>query len=130
MSLLVHGGGLGVRQAASVNRMRRRAEGWCDVLIGGLLHVADLAEFAVSRERAEDFAADLACRRKMPGGECAWRLTLVSMRNAFQTGLSVVSANPDANARIAQHFAQQILFRGARTRVWRPRFYRSFRRLH
>ncbi len=100
MALLVSGNGLGVKQTAAVNRLRRRAERWTDMLIGGLLHLHDLREFAVESERAEDFALDLAQRRGQPGGDQAWRLALVSMRNAFQQGLSPVAANPDANARV------------------------------
>lgn len=100
MALLVHGGGLGVKQAAAVNRLRRRAERWIDMLIGGLLNVCDAREFAVEIERAEDFALDLAEKRDCVHSQQAWRLTLVSMRNAFQSGISSVTANPDANARI------------------------------
>jgi hypothetical protein len=100
MALLVHGGGLGIKQAAAVNRLRRRAERWADVLIGGLLHSCDAREFAVETERAEDFALELARQHGSAHSRQAWRLTLVSMRNAFQTGMSAVAANPDANARV------------------------------
>ncbi|MEX2113638.1 MAG: hypothetical protein WD845_10660, partial [Pirellulales bacterium] len=84
----------------AVNRLRRRAERWIDVLIGGLLHLCDVREFAVEVERAEDFELDLARHRGDARARQAWRLTLVSMRNAFHTGMSAVAANPDANARI------------------------------
>jgi hypothetical protein len=98
----VHNEGLGVKQAAMINRLRRRAERWIDMLIGGLMGAAaDVREFAIDAERADDFAADLSARRGEPGGDQAWRLALLSMRNAFQSGLSVVAANPDANSRIA-----------------------------
>lgn len=100
LALLVHGHGLGIKQAAAVNRVRRRAERWIDVLIGGLLHLHDVREFAVEAERAEDFAIDLARHRDLAGGNQVWRLTMVSLRNAFRSGLSVMAANPDANARI------------------------------
>ncbi len=100
MALLVHGGGLGVKQAAAVNRLRRRTERWADVLVGGLLHLCDAREFAVETERAEDFALDLAAQPSSVQSQQAWRLTLVSMRNAFQTGMSAVAANPEANARV------------------------------
>jgi hypothetical protein len=100
MGMLVHGRGVSTPQAVALNRLRRRAERWSDVLVGGLLHLSDVREFAVEPERAEDFAADLADRRSHPGGLHAWRLTLVSLHNAFRTGLSPLAANPDANARI------------------------------
>jgi hypothetical protein len=101
LELLVRGDRIGVNRAASVNRLRRRAERWTDLLIGGLLHVDDLREFAVEAERAEDFAFELDRRGRRSGGDQAWKLALVSMRNAFQQGLSPVAANPDANARLA-----------------------------
>jgi hypothetical protein len=100
LALLVHGHGISTRQAVSLNRLRRRAERWTDVLIGGLLHAGDVREFAIDPERAEDFATDLARHRHEPGGRHAWRLTLVSLRNAFQNGFAPRAANPDANARI------------------------------
>ncbi|MBI3836561.1 MAG: hypothetical protein HY288_01330 [Planctomycetia bacterium] len=100
LALLVHGRGVSTPQAVALNRLRRRAERWTDMLVGGLLHLSDVSEFAVEPERAEDFAADLTDRRSHPGGLHAWRLTLVSLRNAFRTGLSPLAANPDANARI------------------------------
>ena len=99
LTLLVHGAGLGVKQAAGVNRLRRRAERWSDLLLGGLWHIGDVRPFAVDAERAEDFAAELA-HRGARTGQLAWRLTIVSMRNAFRSDMSVIAANPDANARI------------------------------
>jgi hypothetical protein len=101
LALLLHGNGLSTKQAVALNRLRRRAERWADVLVGGLLHLCDVREFAVEPERAEDFATDLADQRGNCGGQNAWRLTLVSLRNAFQTGLAPQAANPEANARIS-----------------------------
>jgi hypothetical protein len=100
LEMLLQAGGFSKRPAVSLNRLRCRAERWTDVLIGGLLGECDALEFAVDAERATDFAADLARRRGEPGGRQAWRLTLASLRNAFQKGLCPVAANPDANARI------------------------------
>jgi hypothetical protein len=100
LELLMQGGAPDTRQAVAVNRLRRRAERWTDVLVGGLWRLGDLGEFAIEPERAEDFAIDLATRGGQPGGPQAWRLTLVSLRNAFQAGLTPVSANPEANGRI------------------------------
>jgi hypothetical protein len=100
LGLLLDTQGFNMREALVINRLRRRAERWTDVLIGGLLAEADVREFAVDVERANDFAADLDRRRAAPGGRQAWRLTLVSLRGAFQKGLCPLAANPDANARI------------------------------
>jgi hypothetical protein len=101
LALLLHPRGFNTQQAVALNRLRRRADRWGDVLVGGLLHICDVREFAVDPERADDFAIDLAQQRSQAGGRQAWRLTLVSLRNAFQTGLSPIAANPDANSRIA-----------------------------
>jgi hypothetical protein len=87
-------------QAVAINKLRRRAERWSDMLVGGLLGECDAPEFAVDADRALDFADDLAFRRRLPGGRHAWKLTLVSLRGAFQKGVCPIAANPDANARI------------------------------
>lgn len=100
MELLLNGHAFSTQQAVTINRLRRRADRWTDVLIGGLWQLGAMDEFAVDAERAEDFAAELALRRHEPDGRNAWRLTLVSLRGAFHTGLSPIAANPDANARI------------------------------
>lgn len=100
LALLLEEHRLGIKQIVALNRLRRRVERWTDVLIGGLWHVGDAAEFAIDPERAADFAADLAWRRSQPGGKQAWRLTLLALRNAFRKGQSPVAANPDANARV------------------------------
>ena len=100
LALLLNWEGLGTAQAASLNRLRRRAERWTDVLLGGLMHLGDVSEFAFDAERAADFAVDLADRRGRPGGRQAWRLTLISLRSSFLTCLAPIAANPDSNARI------------------------------
>jgi hypothetical protein len=100
LSLLLDSQAFSMRAALAINRLRRRVERWTDVLIGGLLAECDVREFAVDADRAIDFAVDLDRRRNAPGGRQAWRLTLVSLRNAFQAGLHPVAANPEANARI------------------------------
>jgi hypothetical protein len=100
LALLLDREGFSTAQAAALDRLRRRVERWTDVLLGGLLHLWDVREFAIDAERVEDFAADLAHERSHASGRQAWRMTLVSLRGAFQSGLSPIAANPDANARI------------------------------
>jgi hypothetical protein len=100
LALLVQGGPLSTQQAVAANRVRRRCERWADVLLGGLWRLRPAREFAVDAERAADFAVDLAQRREQPGGRLTWKLTLASMRNAFQSGLSPIAANPESNARV------------------------------
>ena len=105
-------------QSTALNRLRRRVERWSDVLLGGLLQGGDVLRFAVEPERAIDFAADLAARRGEPGGQQAWRLTLVSLRNAFHAGLSPIVTNGEANARIAS--ADSGMFPRRTVRLDRP----------
>ncbi len=100
LALLLSWDNLSPSRAASLNRLRRRAERWTDVLLGGLMHLGDVGEFAFDAERAADFAVDLADRHGSLGGRQAWRLTLVALRTTFLTGLSPIAANPDSNARI------------------------------
>src|SRR5262249_34885153 len=96
LALLVHGRGVSTPQAVAINRLRRRAERWSDVLIGGLMHLGDVSGFAVEPDRAQDFSADLARHADAPKHQQAWRLTLVSLRNAFLSGISPLAANPEA----------------------------------
>ena len=100
LELLLHGSGFDTHQAVTINRLYRRVERWTDVLVGGLWPWPAAREFAVDAQRAEDFAIDLADQSQRPGGGNAWRLTLSSLRNAFQTGLCPLAANPTANARV------------------------------
>ena len=98
--MLLQGGPITTQQGVSINRLRRRSERWTDVLLGGLWQLGNVREFAIESERAVDFAIELAERRGRPEGAQAWRLTLVSLHNAFQVGMSPVAANAEANARI------------------------------
>ena len=100
LALLLHPRGFSTRQALAINRTRRRAERWTDMLIGGLLAECDVREFAVEADRALDFGQDLAERRTTPRGRQSLRLVIVSLRGAFGRGLCPAAANPDANARI------------------------------
>jgi hypothetical protein len=100
LDLLLHAQCFGIRPLVAVNRLRRRAERWSDVLVGSLHPHDDVLEFAVDPERASDFAQDLAERQAEAGGRQAWRLLLVSLRASFASSLSASAANPDANARL------------------------------
>ncbi len=58
--VLASGPGIDAAAAAQLNRLRRRAERWTDLLVGQLAGAFELAEFAANPERARDFAADLS----------------------------------------------------------------------
>lgn len=101
LMLLVRGPGIPAEEAVLLNHLRRRSERWTDMLVGYLLGLYDVSEFAVDPERARDFSEDLSYRSRMPGGRHAWPLVRVSLRAAFGPGLSPASPNADLNAQIA-----------------------------
>jgi hypothetical protein len=101
LKLLVHGPGVDVEAAVRLNRLRRRAERWTDLLVGHLVILHDVSEFAFDPRRASDFADDLRQRGHLQGGRHSWPLTLATLRAAFQHGFSIESPNADLNARIA-----------------------------
>jgi hypothetical protein len=101
LTLLTGGPPIDLEQAFRLNRLRRRAERWTDLLIGYLLGMEDVSRFAVEPDRAREFADDLRDRSRMKGGRYAWPLLLTSLRAAFQTGLAPQSPNGDLNAQIA-----------------------------
>jgi len=103
LSLMVSGGGIGLRWAVRLNALRRRCERWSDMLVGYLTGVdPQVAEFAVEPDRARDFAEDLGYRQQLAGGRQAWPLVIASLRGAFRQGLTLSSPNGDLNLRIAE----------------------------
>lgn len=101
LTLLVRGPAIGAEEAVLLNHLRRRAERWTDMLIGYLVGLHDVSEFAIDPARARDFAEDLSYQSRLPGGRHAWPLIEASLRATFGLGLSRVSPNADLNARIA-----------------------------
>jgi len=101
LALLVSGPRIDVERAVGLNRLRRRTERWTDLLVGHLIGLEKVSQFAVDPNRAEQFADDLRCRTRTGGGRFAWPLLLASLRAAFGHGLSPSSPNGDLNARIA-----------------------------
>jgi hypothetical protein len=113
--------------AVKLNRLRRRAERWTDVLVGHLAAAEkgtgtfcakhpegrsgkrclspfppfSAFEFAADRARAKDFAEELHCRGASERRRFAWPLLLASLRGAFQRGMDAPSPNAELNARIA-----------------------------
>jgi hypothetical protein len=87
--------------AVKLNYLRRRTERWADLLVGYLVGLEDVSQFAVDPQRARDFAEDLRYRSNLQGGRHTWPLVLASLRTAFGEGLGSVSPNADLNAEIA-----------------------------
>jgi hypothetical protein len=101
LTLLVRSPVIEAEGAVKLNHLRRRAERWTDLLVGYLVGLEDVSQFAVDPERARDFAEDLRYRSNLQGGRHAWPLVLASLRAAFGEGLCAVSPNADLNAAIA-----------------------------
>lgn len=97
LNLMVYGHGLKVEEAVDLNRMRRRNERWTDLLLGKLLPVCDVREFAFCASRADSFAEDA---RDSIDPELAWSLLLASMRMAYQRSFTT-TCNGDLNSQIA-----------------------------
>jgi hypothetical protein len=101
LTLLVQGPGVDSEAAVKLNGLRRRVERWTDLLIGYLSGLADVSEFAIDPQRAEDFAEDLRYQNPMEGGHQAWKLLLSSLRTGFRQGLVPLCPNADLNRKIA-----------------------------
>lgn len=101
MHLLVHDAAVDAGQAVALNRLRRRAERWTDLLIGRLLSIADVREFAFNPRHAREFCLDLARQQREGNRNAGWSVVLSAMRGTFADGLDESAANPDLNAAIA-----------------------------
>ncbi len=101
LTLLVRSPVIEAEGAVKLNHLRRRTERWADLLVGYLVGLDEVSQFAVDPARARDFAEDLRYRSNLKGGRQAWPLVLASLRAAFGEGLCAVSPNADLNARIA-----------------------------
>ena len=101
LTLLVRSPSIDAGYALKLNRLRRRAERWTDMLIGQLIEVDDVAEFAAEPARAREFARDLRDQAHQPGSRYVKSLVLASVRAAFAQGLASGSPNADLNAQIA-----------------------------
>jgi hypothetical protein len=101
LSLVLSGRGIEPSQALVLNRLRRRAERWTDLLVGYVAQHHPVSGFAPDPERALDFADDLRRQRDSEGGRHAWPLTLAALRAGIGKGFAAVSPNADLNTRIA-----------------------------
>jgi hypothetical protein len=100
LKLLVEGPGISAHEAVQLNRVRRRAECWSDLLVGHIAAVAPVADFAVQPERAREFAADRNQERHVPA-DVSWKLLTAALRAAFRQGITSFAPNADTNVLIA-----------------------------
>jgi hypothetical protein len=96
MSLLVNSPSVARPAAQHLNRLRRRAECWSDLLVGHLSVAEDLSEFGAEPARAREFANDFR-----EEGRRAWSLLFASLKSSFSSSFDLPSPNADLNAEIA-----------------------------
>ena len=101
LQLIVRGHGFSVEEGVVLNRLRRHTERWTDMLLGYLANDQDIAEFAFSAKRVQDFAADVRDEGRYAPGDQPWQLAIASLCATFDRGLSDTSPNGDLNQRIA-----------------------------
>jgi hypothetical protein len=96
MSLLVNSPLIDTITAQRLDRLRRRAECWSDLLVGFVSVTHDVTEFGSNAERARDFADDFRDE-----GPQARKLMFASLRASFATAFDRPSPNADLNGEIA-----------------------------
>jgi hypothetical protein len=96
MSLLVNSPLIDVASAQRLDRLRRRAECWSDLLVGFLSVTEDVTEFGADSQRARDFSEDFR-----EDGTRAWSLMFASLRASFATAFERPSPDADLNGEIA-----------------------------
>jgi hypothetical protein len=99
LTLLVRGPGIDSHQAVDLNRLRRRAERWTDMLMGHLLLIGEVSEFAFDAELAAEFARDFRGRSDWQQPGIAWAIVMASLR-AGTRALSATSVSHDLNDQI------------------------------
>ncbi len=101
LRLLVRWPELDGAEAVRLNRLRRQTERWTDLLLGYLLGLDDVAEFAFDPQRARDFSEDLRYRNQWPAGAQVWALVRGSLRETFGHDSGRPTPNADLNTAIA-----------------------------
>lgn len=99
LQFVVQARGANTRQAVELNKIRRRAERWSDMLCASLIVEHDLYNLAFNKKRVRDFAIDF--QKPNHTSSPMWQLVSVSISGAFQSGLAEHSPSEDWNHKIA-----------------------------
>lgn len=100
LKLLGGAPGLTSVEAVEMNRLRRRAEQWTDMLLAFLASYEQATEFAFEADRLRNYAADLA-RVPAESDEDPAMLLQSTLRTIVRHALQAPAPNPDLNARTA-----------------------------
>ncbi len=114
LRLLLRAAGSAAAWTTEVDRIRRRAERWTDLLIAHMLGACDGTEFAFDADRTLALAGQL--RERDNGAVSDGHLLLASLRCAFRDVRLHPSPNADLQSRIAAsilHWFPESMFDGA-----------------
>jgi len=100
LNQLLHGHGLPATLMVKLNRLRRRAERWTDMLLGYIATETDVNTFGYDQDRVLQFAEDIRDERRQ-SPNASWVLLLESAVEVFGNDCYKDPANPDLNRDIA-----------------------------
>jgi hypothetical protein len=101
LNLLACGNRLPSAEASALDRLRRAAERWSDLLLAPFMALADVSDLAHDPLRLADFAQDAADDRQSPTAGKSQRLRSASRIEAFVSCRRLATFNADLNAQIA-----------------------------
>lgn len=104
MQLMVNGPSVTMSQLAGIDRLRRKAERWTDVLLGYLVTKFDVSEFAFDQGRAKDFGDEVRSN-DTPTGRAVWDLIMASVRLAFPSHWNEGDPHCDSRAAVIKSIA-------------------------
>jgi len=101
MRMMVAGNMVSAHDAVKLNRIRRRAERWSDMMLASFLPNRKLMHLAFDINRAEDFAQDLQFSRPDEQRLQMWKIILTGVSTSFTADLDYRSANHRLNRQIS-----------------------------
>lgn len=101
LSLMLLGRGFDFSAAVKLNRLRRKVERWCDMLLAHFASAIDITSLAFEGARAEEFAADFQLQSSPAMNDLSQQLAMASMRASFRSLEETPTPNADLNDRIA-----------------------------
>ena len=108
MRMMVSGNMVASQDAVRLNKIRRRAERWSDMMLASFLPNESLAHLAFDLDRAEEFAGDLQFSRPDDQRIQMWKVILAGASTSFTTDLDTRSANYALNSQIAQGVLESV----------------------
>ena len=101
LKLLIECPAIAAGEAVELNRLRRRAELWTDLLLASMQPRHEVGEFAFEASRTAKFVADLPRRAARGPQPDAAALVEVMIRTTARHAFAAASPNGDLNARVA-----------------------------